>query len=443
MYTKLCSMAISIIAVVGEGAPSARAENCPCSSNSPVVNPFPFKWIRWATSRVLSGSIACGLNRPGIDPRIAIGRIQPSDVGPGSELEGYQLIVVDNNNHNKRLCYGTQLVGVEFVLSAHRETVLIEQVAKTDILADPGDHTSLLTPNRHAKERLIYFLSSVKSPHESLCSHKLDHAFTEVNIHFFPPEPTILQFDSKLAKDNVHKLMKIHPDHLSEYVEIIPDAEYDDNVRRANLPALSALDIPQAYLADGTATGKDPARPSLEWFEYACLGGALAHTDLSGVVVFEDERPARTAALRMFSATYLGDVARTLTGIPIEFTRDVAYPGQASPPLVTNPPDKRSTEARWSEEGVTCLSHSRLWMKNTVVEEAGFYEGKTLANREVNFIKKIINSSDAMELRRSRNITIGSCNIDASRSDPAQGVYFTSYVINHIDDVKSPSSDRP
>jgi len=116
---KLLPAVIAVFVVMdGDRPPLAIADGCPgCSSNSPIINPFPIMWLHWGTSKVLKGSSTCKKFDKIRDPRIAIDtitqRIEIPDpkIPPGppviKTIRGYQLIVVDDSGNPA--CTGTEL----------------------------------------------------------------------------------------------------------------------------------------------------------------------------------------------------------------------------------------------------------------------------------------------------------------------------------------------
>lgn len=443
------------ILIDGDKPPLARADGCQgCSSNSPIINPFPIMWLRSGTSRVIKGSHTCRLNDDD-HASIGINRIEPStpDHAANGEVRGYQLVVLDKAKNT--ICKGSEVTGIVFELSEGKEWVLIQQVAKTRITPDP-----LQINRRQLNEyRLVYYLSDIKQPEHSLCTHDIHGAgrfrrlwrrlsgYKGPNL---PPPRT----SSKLTA-----LSEIFPDHLIEYAVIIPDAEYDNHgnpwIPPVNLEPIGQLGY------------RNKGQVSLEWFELACTGGALAHTDLSGVVEIGEPKWVRTAALRMFLAQYHNRKSDTLHGVPIQFTRDIPYPelktiattqAETHPGLngelssvslqqLTSPcgyPTTKDTssvdilteivlncdkkdpsrdslpntaidgpiEAKWDEQGAICMSHSRLWMRDSVVLGFKYSTDLSLEANESKFVSQF-------ELPLCKN--------------DHQGI-FTTYALHHIRD---------
>jgi hypothetical protein len=133
-----------------------------------------------------------------------------------------------------------------------------------------------------------------------------------------------------------------------------------------------------------------------------------------------DPVKVRTAALRMFSATYRGTRAETLFGIPIEFSRDI--PRSPGAPIPSGPAG-RSIEAVWSGDGAVCISHSRLWMRDAIVTHAGHDPKADLAAREKDFINRLIDPSGV-------GANPGEPHSPCTAADHGD---FTSYVVHHID----------
>lgn len=439
MVMRLCSIAIGIAALIGEqGPPSASAEPCPCASNSPVINPFPFKWIRWGTSRVLQGTSRCPIAHAR-EPAIAISEIEQAESKSG-DVRGYQLIVVDLAI-NHLLCKGTKLAGVQFVLSEGQETVMIQQVAKTKITPDEAD----LDKSRPDEYRVVYALSAVKRPNDSICTHalrsggwfrrSLRRLFGYETVAYEPSQPSDLT-----AQPDLDGLAEVLPDHLADYAVIIPNAEYNDNVVPQTPPSegLPELHIPPEYDSNGHPTPRPGWKPSdkspLEWFEYACASGALAHTELRGLLDARKEpQTVRTAALRMFSATYKGETAETIFGVPISFMRISDSSSHDDPCPALGP--HSFIEARWDDKGATCLSHSRLWMKDTVITAA---HNPDLVKSEDDFTFEFCLPSCERPDELPPAAKCGKPARPPRRRIPR----FTSCVVNHIDHPPTGSS-RP
>jgi len=396
---------VAIVVLAGaERIPRADSSGCPsCGSNSPILNPFPILGIRWGTSRVLKGSRACPINEDD-HATIAIARItaaQPPTVTepPTGIVRGYQLSVVDGGG--RELCRGSQLTGVIFVLADNRQPVVVQQIAKTPITSDPARRGA---PPAGLEYRVVYYLADSERPDASLCTTPLRglgllrRAWRWLTRHRLP------SFASSEVSPTLDDLFEVFPDQLTSYAVLIPDAEYNAH-GDPFVPRSTGL------RAIGAASYRSLGQPALEWFEFACAGGALAHTDLSGLVALDDPKEVRTAALRMFQAKYHGDRSETVTGIPISYTRDVA---PATDAAVELDPD---IEARWDERGAVCISHSRLWMRDSIISNMSDYHDISLAEGERRFVAELHSRPCTPELRG----------------------YFTSYVMHHVDAAPKPS----
>lgn len=378
--TVLLPIAIVLFVLFGgEGPPLARADICPgCSSNSPAVNPFPLGALRWGTAKVKQGTSKCSVSK---DDRLAIQRLTiPSKE---SLMRGYQLVVVDKGG--KMVCEGLALVGLQIELNKNWEKVVIQRIAKTTVIKDPYQLDGQSPPEEF---RPVYFLSAASAPDKSICTDyrpSSNRWYRRIWRKLFGRRPAADLSALVQPAKHLDDLFQVFADRLVEYAVVIPDAAYDrdgnpvDPSRRwRSLPP-----IPEAARAA-------PGRVSLEWFELACAGGALAHTDLSGLVDLEEEKPVRTAAVRMFLAGYRKGDGDTLAGTPVQYTRNRPYPscrGCATRTLADRGPSMRGPiEAHWTEHGAVCLSHSRLWQKDTVITAARPYQG-TLEEREAEFIR--------------------------------------------------------
>jgi hypothetical protein len=430
--------------------PPAEGSTCPCTSNSPIINPFPYRSLRWGTSIVRQGTKECPIETMK-KPRIAIARIvEGSQEGP---IRGYQLVVVDGDN--RQMCAGTQLAGIVFnyLYKEHDEPVVIRQVARAKVTPDSLQKEACLLD----EYRLVYMLASVHRPDDSLCTHRLKNSRVRrayrtlfgFGIPSLPP-PEI--------SPSVTALSEIYPNHLADYVVVIPNADYDSN------------GMPQTPNSQGLSPVPDKG---LEWYELACAGGALAHTDLTGLVEPGESQEVRTAAMRMLRANYRGNNTKTVDGVPISFRRDKPHTPEYKQlcenaqqdhdshatdlALETGNADARATggedlagrfgtdchstnraqdnhklrdiededvEARWTSRGAACVSHSRLWMRDGVVHAAQRYPGR-LQDSEPKFLndlKKLPPVNGGPDL-------VVPCDPSFKHSPT---VWFTSGVFHHI-----------
>lgn len=424
--------------------PEADAASCPCTSNSPIVNPFPYRSLRWGTSQVLRGTDHCDKTKMK-DPRIAIAKIEDHD----PLVRGYQLEVVDRGNPSAKPCSGTQLAGVVFnhLFTPNDEPVVIRQVALAKVTPDiPGTQACVLD-----EYRIVYLIASVHRPDDSVCTHDLHNG----KLHRGYRRLTGFKLPDLMSPEispKVSDLPLVLPDQLENYVVVMPDADYDTDGEPQTEPPVAGEPL----------QGTDPA---LEWYELACGGGALAHTDLSGLVELGEPKEVRTAALRMLRANYRGNLTETLDGIPISFQRDKQHTseyealceasrsaGVAKP--TAGSADKTDTngardvaaatkvtligdkdvEARWAATGAVCVTRSRLWRADGVVTAAQRYHGKTLKDREIEFMKAIQNIR-ASDDKPGHPPLIPHLDFPCpagAKNDPR--VWFTSGVLHHIAD---------
>jgi hypothetical protein len=374
----------------------ASAEGCPgCASNSPIINPFAIMWLRGESMPVLKNNSAC----KAADTKGAhLGVAKLAD-DPNSRMRGYQLVVTADD---KILCSGSELTGIAFRLSSrYGEPAIIRQVAKTTVAPDRPENNVF---NRD-EDRYVYFISAAGRPNDSLCNFGLkDSLPRRVKRRFISYK--IPDF-SRPQISKQEDLFAIYQDRLMDYAVIIPNAEYDSDGEPS--PHCS-----QSQRSDDV------------WFEFACAGGALAHTDLKGLVDVGASLEIRTAAIRMFRAQYNGKDVETRHGIPIYYERGellISYES-TSPKLPdtshcssTKPLDEASDvggiEAKWNDRGAVCVSHSRLWMRDSVISDSrpSSANGPGVANATENAFIRQFNKP--------------LCN------DSFKG-YFTSRVIHHI-----------
>jgi len=396
----LVSITLSVL-LGGERPSQAEASGCiGCPTNSPIVNSFPVWALRWGTAKVLDGTPNCKIAR-GEDASIAIAELPSS-----GKVRGYQLVVVGNNN--RQLCQGAQLTGVKFEISNGWEPYIIQQIGQTALRQQLSPIDSKVT----AGYRLVYFISAAVDPDESICHNGRSSAnrfyrrwwrkaFNRVGPRFsdYPP-PQI--------SESVDEVIEVQDSHLDSFAVVIPDA---------------------AYTADGIAVNLAPRSkklasvpyPKLEWFEIACAGGALAHTELSGLVELGDDKAVRTAALRMFLGKYKDD-HDTVPGVTIQVykhKRSAALGGQGTQERLPPGRDGGKVEAQWDETGAVCLSHARMWLRDTLVTEGIYYRSQ--------------DKSKTMSLAESESAFKKELGLQPCGEHPRG--YFTSYVTkDHIKD---------
>lgn len=336
-------------------------------------------------------------------------------------------MVVDDKNNQQ--CAGAQLAGVVFnhLYTNHDEPVVIRQVALARVTPDIlGKQACFLE-----EYRLVYLIASVHRPDDSVCTHELNNGRVRrawrTLFGFGLPDLPAPEISSKMSE-----LPLILPAQLANYAVVMPDADYDSD------------GTPQT--SDSTGLSKVPY-PDLEWYELACGGGALAHTDLNGLVEVGEQKAVRTAALRMLRANYRGNRTETLEGVPISFQRDKPHTPQynalceksRSPtPEVSSAGDRSETiddkdvEARWTATGAVCVSRSRLWMKDGVVTAAQRYPGMTLKASEQAFLGEIRRLPPLKDVEGVPVIKDLQVPCDSSFKDPSF-VWFTSGVLHHIE----------
>jgi ADYC domain len=400
------------------GPHRASAEGCPCTSNSPIVNPFPIRSLRWGTGRVMRGTQECNVPASD-DPHLAIAKVKDerSDM-----IRGFQLIVVDKD-HIQR-CAGTQLAGVIFdqLLSKGDEPVVIRQVAKARVTPVAVSAKSCVLE----EYRFAYLLAAASRPNDSVCAFGLkNRGVRRVLRRVFGKRVPALPSPQGSSDCPV----EIPQDQLVDYAVVLPDADHDSEGN------------PQTSSSDGLVPVPDPR---LEWYELACAGGALAHTDLGGLVEPGEPKTVRTAAMRMIRANYKGGRAETIKGIPINFRRDKPHTceyldlckkreeswmpsngwekgkvqSRNERPLFSEI-EAKEVEARWGVAGATCVNHSRLWMKDTLVYPAMNFRG-SLEEKEIRFVDSVRTGG--------RGRYLPACTSNAHGED-----YFTSGVVHHID----------
>jgi hypothetical protein len=428
--------------------PRANA-GCPCTGNSPIVNTFPVRSLRWGTGRVLRGTDNCEITKFK-GPRIAIGKVADSDQ-PGA-VRGYQLVIVDRDNVTQ--CVGSKLAGIVFdqLYADHDEPVVVRQVAKAKVTPD--------SPQKEAcfldEYRFVYMISAASRPDDSVCTHGLNNDW--LSRQGRRGNQDIPSFKLTEISSSPADLLEIYPKQLADYAVIIPDAEYDIN---GNPHTDSSVGLP-----------KVPDK-NLEWYELACANGALAHTDLNGLVELGENKEIRTAAMRMLQGKYVNNQTETNKGIPISFRRDrphspeyrdlcekstkhpkigdiaakgvdgksreargIEARGIEVRDIEARDIEAKDIEARWTTHGAMCMSHSRLWMKDSAIDKARKYPAPTLGASEHLFMDHLKGLKHA---KGDPDLKVP-CD-SMSDGDPKSGVYFTSGVVHHIHhDPSAPAS---
>lgn len=349
-----------------------------CPTNSPIVNPFPIRGLRWGTARVLEGTSRCSIKQA------ASAFIAIAEIPPNGMLRGYQLVVVDENN--TQICKETELTGIKFEISKGWEPYVIQQIAKTQLRPD----LSQINRKERAEDRLLYYIAAAADPDDSLC---LDNRISSNRFYkrwwreaFKRRGPSFADYPSPEISKTANDVSEVPENTLEKFALVIPDAAYTGDGIPVN---------PGDYWKNL----KPIPRGKPEWFELACAGGALAHTELSGLVEPGEGKEVRTAALRMFLAKYKDD-HDTVAGVPIHYFKH--RKGEQPP--------SQGVEAQWNENGALCLSHSRMWLKDTLITEGIYYKGMNLAASEAKFV-------EWFKLKK--------CGANPEG-------YFTSYVVNHI-----------
>jgi len=309
-----------------------------------------------------------------------------AEIPPKGGLRGYQLVVVDENN--TQICKEAELTGIKFVISKGWEPYVIQQIGKTPLKPD----LSQINRKDRAEDRLLYYIVAAVDPDESVC---INNRISSNRFYsrwgrraFHRRGPSFADYPPPEISESANAVLPVPESALENFALVIPDAAYTSEGIPVN---------PGDYQKNLTLIPK--GKP--EWFELACAGGALAHTELSGLVEPGEGKEVRTAALRMFLAKYKDD-HDTVAGVPIHYFKH--RKGEQPP--------SEGVEAQWNENGALCLSHSRMWLKDTLVTEGIYYQGMGLAASEAKFVEEF-------KLKKCR---------------PHPEGYFTSYVVNHIKD---------
>lgn len=353
------------------GLPNQTKGDCPtasCGSNSPLINAFPFNGIHPSGCSNADGD---SLDVHSFRINVPTGRCPLGvylDVRPvdrDADTSGYELVAL-TADRKEVACGGAALVGSTFDMVSRygsRTTLLISHIAQTsvcflsrskeEVKSSPSlasircrrpkkDFDALTLESR---TRLLYLITPVDHPSESLCTNALRSA----GLNYTPASRR-----PPITSQNAADLQQIETEDAAPYAIIIPGTIY--SAKGAVIPA------------------RKPTDPlSRRWFNLACADDALGQSDLSGLVPsptycdmkppqtdghqYADRIPERRRALHMFAAQYKNGESATARGIPIGW-RD----GTRSSIDISEIP-----EAQWDEEGAYQVCHSRLWMKNRVI----------------------------------------------------------------------------
>lgn len=145
-------------------------------------------------------------------------------------------------------------------------------------------------------------------------------------------------------------------------------------VRAETLPALSACNraresdlyrraivVAGDRLDDDAATILASGPSTFAWIHFACEDSALAKMRELGYDPMDGASTAgeRQATLRMITARYCKAAggAFTTAGVPVHWKKR----GESDAPLTA---DEGPLEARWNQDGATCLSHARIFRRS-------------------------------------------------------------------------------
>jgi len=325
-------------------------QDCPsvsCGGNSPILNSFPYNGlhsdgchnadgVRMAPGAVVRDLSSCDVTGTG---RLTLD-IAPAD--PRSDSAGYELVARDDKDNIK--CRGADLIGATFqVISPKLSSAIVLRISQMGTTTVSGAGTT------SQGKRTAYLITPQDRPAISVCtSPPLETPLTATN-------PALA---NQPAKDG--GLAPILDSALAGYAIIIPGAVY---TRQATLIKES--------VRGGTA--KDAARGH-RWFNVACVGDALAESELSGIatdpIVNLETATARLPALHMLTARYCDGVSGTTRGTPIAWLRSKRSSKDRLAGAAVHSAAFTGTqpiEAQWGPNGATCLRHSRLWMANKTI----------------------------------------------------------------------------
>jgi hypothetical protein len=367
----------------GGGCPSSS-----CGSNSPVLNVFPYNGLH---------PDGCANQDGAALEKFSLQRgLSQCDHGGKSRLyldlaatpHGFELVGKDEQDRVR--CAGTALVGATFeVVGPSRATLRISQIGALEV-------KQLATAKAPAMLRTGYLITPADQPANSLCASRPAGA----------AEKATPILDNRSAGDG--KLATIAADIAALYAIIIPGAVYDYG---------SQL-IPASLSAGPSQTPGGGHR----WFNIACAGDALAHTELSGLITqpIVDRKSAvdRQPALHMYTAQYCDGVSATSRGTQVRWL------AKGVPSVVVRPdPGFGPIEARWDKDGATCVSHSRLWVSNkTISLPAQLVTLPAFADPKPPWAYPM---TEAQFLAKVCAKPLEPC------KDPAQPDTLTSYTVNH------------
>jgi hypothetical protein len=334
--------------------PTPDFGTCPsgeCGLNSPVVNAFPYGALHpdglanahgvWLAPRSLARDrSACDAPHQDDLYLDVVALDDPAN-------HGHELIGKAASDGSVR-CRGAELIGATFAVWVRHVDPRTKQVTtERQSLRISQMATTLIGTSHEASEsprRTVYLITPADAPMASLCTSP-------------PPRSERKPKSLPILLNTMNQTLPvISSEELAAYAIIIPGAVFDKNAE---------------VIADSvgaTSSSQPAANSSRRWFNFACATDGLAQTELSQLVTepIVDQASARRrlAALHMFTAKYCNGLSATARGTPI---------GWQSARLASRHPRQHSTgnadiiEAKWTDTGATCLSHSRLWMYNKTI----------------------------------------------------------------------------
>jgi hypothetical protein len=383
-----------------------KCTNYNCGTNSPVLNSFPINGLHRGGHKNADGQtlpLTVDLDASangGLCPAAALTKLHldfdvaQDRVADGYKMVGYELVAMDRRGAVQ--CRGNALAGMKFEIRKERHYSWVTEITNSDdvytlVISEIGRiQTERITtdingtPHRERLEHYGYLIGTAADPKTSLCESKQlkRNAFTQI-------EGTVSDLSETRRDDRE---------------PVIPaDEEGDFAV------VIRGMLLDREHFQDHVLSSENAA----DWFNIACAFDALGQTELSGLVKsFDDDPRARTnryewvnewrTVLNMFAARYTPDLNATVAGTPIMWidcrttakdlplqysfsaelleNEDLGASGNLAPARVQNaikdvggicggtlPDNETHFEAEWSEDGASCLEHSRLWIRDTIV----------------------------------------------------------------------------
>lgn len=359
----------------------STGHDCPtqtCGSNSPIINAFPIDGLH-------PGACANGDHRWGVAGSL---RARPgvcTDAPMTLDLDRRGYLVGRDPTTGQVRCRGAALVGATFKVAADRDgETVIQPPREAEIMIT--DMAMIAGTGAGGGRIPAYALAPAGKLEASLCDRADADGWLRDwlggKLTAGPASRTPVVTDDRA-------LRTLAPSEAGRYAIAMAGEVYD----RRGQPMT------------GGARG---------WWNLACVGAALAESRIRGL----DHRPdlpaaeqaaSHRAALMLLTAKYKEGISYTVHGPQIRWR-----------PLTCGrhcrPASGELLEARWGEEGATCLSRARLWRRNTVIPP--------------NAVTERCRDQPCDEQVFRNSLGLPACDESADGTDPA---YWETTLVEHVD----------